>query len=200
MSIRYSAIVAGIESPFCPSIALAHHFAEQGLHVFIAGRDEDMLEQIASKSNRKHDRVFPEFADLSNEFDIRHLFEVAGYQSTGLRLAVYQINDIPLIQPALQFASAALASMQLYQQGSLFFIRERRHHDYNEENTDFNAFTTSLREQFNADGIQVFNMLIENAQLKTHQQSTQTQPQHFVKTCWQAHHHPSTFLSGDLVI
>lgn len=187
MPARYSAIVAGIESPVCPSIALAHYFAEQGLHVFIAGRDEDVLRQIASKSDHTDYRVSPVAVDLRNDFDIRHLFEIAGYLSTGLRIAAYRVNDTSHIQPALRFASEALATMQVFQQGSLFFARTPCF-DSKRENTDFNTFITNIRGQFKADGIQVFNIVLDKALpeklTKPHHQTQQTQ--HSAQTCGQA--------------
>ena len=75
MATSGSAIVIGVGPEQGLGAALARCFARNGLHVFISGRSEDKLHQVASGIQQSGGTVTPIAADATVENSVRSLFD-----------------------------------------------------------------------------------------------------------------------------
>lgn len=139
MSERCSAVIIGVGPERGLGATLARRFAENGLHVFIAGRSEDKLQKVADGIVAAGGQATVVVADAGQEHDISHLFEVIESHSSPLRIAAYNVDSnipMPILETeeeiftqlwrqnclgAFLFAKEAIAAMLPHHQGTLFF-------------------------------------------------------------------------------
>lgn len=134
-----SAVILGVGPERGLGATLAKRFADEGFHVFIAGRSEDKLQRVAESIKQNGSEVTCVIADATQEHDMNHLFEVIQLHNTALQIAVYNVDSnipAPILETetetftqlwqqnclgAFLFAKEAIACMQPNHQGSLFF-------------------------------------------------------------------------------
>ncbi|MCF6251608.1 MAG: SDR family NAD(P)-dependent oxidoreductase [Methylococcaceae bacterium] len=139
MSQLFSAVVLGVGPERGLGAMLANYFAAEGLHVFIAGRSEEKLQQVSDRILQKGGKVTCVVADGTEEYDINHLFEVVNNNNGLLQIAVYNVDSnipLPLLETeaetftllwrqnclgAFIFAKGAIACMTPNHQGTIFF-------------------------------------------------------------------------------
>ncbi len=139
MSQQYSAVVLGVGPERGLGATLSKHFANQGLHVFIAGRSEDKLNLVSESIIKSGGSVTLAVADATNEYDVSHLFEKISLQKAPLLIAAYNVDSnipAPILETKMEtfthlwqqnclgaflFAKEAIACMQPNKQGTLFF-------------------------------------------------------------------------------
>jgi len=139
MSQQNSAVVLGVGPERGLGATLAKHFANKGLHVFVAGRSEDKLNQVAKSIFNSGGTATVVVVDATKEYDVSHLFEMIQLQELPLQIAVYNVDSnipSPILDTeteiftqlwqqnclgAFMFAKEAIVSMKHHQQGTLFF-------------------------------------------------------------------------------
>jgi NAD(P)-dependent dehydrogenase (short-subunit alcohol dehydrogenase family) len=139
MNHQYSAVVLGVGPERGLGATLAKHFANKGLHVFIAGRSEDKLNIVADSIGNRGGVATAVVADATKEYDVSHLFEVIKLHGSPLLIAAYNVDSnipAPILDTeteiftqlwlqnclgAFVFAKEAIANMKPNQQGTLFF-------------------------------------------------------------------------------
>jgi len=124
MSQRNLAVIIGVGPERGLGATLAKHFAAKGLHVYIAGRSEEKLQQVVNRIVTNGGQATAVVADATKEYDINHLFDVIHCDAAVLQLAVYNVDsNIPA--PILETASETFTS--LWQQnclGAFLFAKE----------------------------------------------------------------------------
>ncbi|NOS89715.1 MAG: SDR family NAD(P)-dependent oxidoreductase [Methylococcaceae bacterium] len=139
MSAPCSAVVIGVGPEQGLGAALAKHAAAQGLHVFIAGRSEDKLQQVAETITRQGGQVTAVVADATLEQDVERLFAAIRQQAYPLDIAVYNVDSncpAPILETDSEmftrlwqqncfggflFGKHALSIMHQQRQGTLIF-------------------------------------------------------------------------------
>ncbi len=134
-----SAIVVGVGPERGLGAALAMCFAEKGLHVFIAGRSDERLQNIAKLIQKAGGSATPVVTDVTVEQDVTHLFDQVRKRNDVIQLAAYNVDSnipAPFLQTevttfttlwqqncfgAFLFARKLMAIMQTQQQGTVFF-------------------------------------------------------------------------------
>jgi len=116
MSQQKSAVIIGVGPERGLGATLAKHFAEKGLHVYIAGRSEEKLQQVVDSIIKHGGQATAVVADATQEYDINHLFDVIHFDDSALQLAVYNVDsNIPA--PILE--TQAETFTKLWQQNCL---------------------------------------------------------------------------------
>ncbi|MCF7970612.1 MAG: SDR family NAD(P)-dependent oxidoreductase [Methylococcaceae bacterium] len=139
MTQRNSAVVIGVGPERGLGATLANHFAAQGLHVYIAGRSKEKLQQVVNRIVTNGGQATAVVADATKEFDINHLFDVIHFDDAILQLAVYNVDSnipAPILETkaetftilwqqnclgAFLFAKEAIECMQPNNKGTLIF-------------------------------------------------------------------------------
>ncbi|MEM7097442.1 MAG: SDR family NAD(P)-dependent oxidoreductase [Pseudomonadota bacterium] len=85
-----TAIVIGVGPVNGLGAQLAIRFADQGLHVLVAGRTKDRLDEVVEVISAQGGRAAAFVADATDETDINALFEHAG---ADLDLAIYNAGN-----------------------------------------------------------------------------------------------------------
>lgn len=134
-----SAIIAGVGPVRGLGAALASCFAEKGLHVFIAGRSEEKLNEVARHIQKSGGAVTPVVADITVEQDVSQLFARVRARGEAIDIAAYNVDsNIPAsfletetkifailwrqnCLGAFLFAKQTIGIMQAQQHGTLFF-------------------------------------------------------------------------------
>ena len=75
MEKKCSAVIIGVGPEQGLGASLASYFAGQGLHVFIAGRSEDKLQNIADKIRQKGGSATPVVADATSELEVARFIQ-----------------------------------------------------------------------------------------------------------------------------
>ncbi|BCG65839.1 MAG: hypothetical protein methR_P3707 [Methyloprofundus sp.] len=188
MESQCSAIIMGVESECGLSAILARHFAAQGLHVYIAGRNFTTLQIVADGILSDGGKVSPVVADASQEYDIDNLFDIINFEGSTLQLAVYNVDsNIPasiletdtevftaLWQQnclgAFLFAKEVIECMQPNNNGSLFFTGATEILETKlpftaaaSVHTELKSFALNLAEEFSAEGIHIIHANIDSA-------------------------------------
>ncbi len=139
MSIIKSAVIMGVGPERGLGAALAKFFAAKGLHVFLVGRSEDKLQQVADVIVRDGGMATTVVADATLSTDIDHLFDVIQLHESKLQIAVYNVDSnipFPILEMeeetftrlwqqnclgAFLFSRAVIECMKVNNQGTLFF-------------------------------------------------------------------------------
>ncbi|MGJ0428513.1 SDR family NAD(P)-dependent oxidoreductase [Methylobacter sp.] len=134
-----SAVIIGVGPERGLGATLARYFATKGLHVFIAGRSEDKLRQVADAIRQKGGSVTCVIADATVGRDVGHLFETVQREGFQVDIAAYNVDSnipAPLLETdeetftrlwqqnclgAFLFGKAAVNAMKDRKQGTLFF-------------------------------------------------------------------------------
>lgn len=134
-----SAIIAGVGPVRGLGAALASCFAEKGLHVFIAGRSEEKLNEVARHIQKSGGAVTPVVADITVEQDVSQLFARVRARGEAIDIAAYNVDSnipAPFLETetkifailwrqnclgAFLFAKQTIGIMQAQQHGTLFF-------------------------------------------------------------------------------
>ncbi len=124
MGKKCSAVIIGVGPEQGLGATLAKYFAAKGLHVYIAGRSEDKLQQVAEKIRQKGGSVSAVIADATVERDVAHLFKIAQLDGCSIDIAAYNVDsNIP--SPLLETDTETFTA--LWQQnclGAFFFGKE----------------------------------------------------------------------------
>jgi len=141
MEQKCSAVIIGVGPEQGLGATLAKYFAAKGLHVYIAGRSEDKLQQVAVKIRQKGGSVSIVIADATIERDVSHLFKIAQLDGYSIDIAAYNVDSnipSPLLETdaetftalwkqnclgAFLFGKEAVNAMKDKQKGTLFFYR-----------------------------------------------------------------------------
>jgi NAD(P)-dependent dehydrogenase (short-subunit alcohol dehydrogenase family) len=136
---KCSAVIIGVGPEQGLGATLARHFAEKGLHVFIAGRSEDKLYTITDKISQTGGSATPVIADATVELEVTHLFNHVKREGFCVDVAAYNVDSnisAPLLETdtetfttlwqqnclgAFLFGKEAITAMKNRQQGTLFF-------------------------------------------------------------------------------
>ncbi len=134
-----SAMVVGVGPERGLGAALAMCFAEKGLHVFMVGRSEEKLNNIAQLIQETGRSATAIVADVTVEQDVGRCFDVLRERGDIIQVAAYNVDSnipAPFLQTdvttfttlwqqnclgAFLFAKEIIAIMQAQQQGTVFF-------------------------------------------------------------------------------
>ena len=136
---KCSAVIIGVGPEQGLGATLARCFSGNGLHVFIAGRSEDKLHQVANIIKQSGGSVTPVVADATHEPDVVELFKQARLSGYAVDIAAYNVDSnipSPMLETeaetfttlwqqnclgAFFFGKEAVKAMKDRQQGTLFF-------------------------------------------------------------------------------
>lgn len=88
-----SAVVIGVGPERGLGATLAKCFSSKGLHVYIAGRSEDKLHNVAQSIGKQGGSSTVVVADATVEHDVEHLFETIRLEGYPLTLAAYNVDS-----------------------------------------------------------------------------------------------------------
>lgn len=88
-----SALVAGVGPERGLGAVLARHFAEKGLHVFVAGRTAAKLDEVARHIRDRRGSATPVPADVTVKEEITRLFDLVRSRGSSLDVAVYNVGS-----------------------------------------------------------------------------------------------------------
>jgi len=186
MGQQCSAVIIGVGPERGLGATLAKRFSAEGLHVFIAGRSEEKLQQVARSIMQQGGTVTCVVTDATQEHDICHLFEVIQLNTAALQIAVYNVDSnipAPILETeteifaqlwqqnclgAFLFAKEAIACMQPNRQGTLFFTGATASLRAKPPFTAFASAKAALRalaqglaREFSPEGIHVVHTIID---------------------------------------
>jgi NAD(P)-dependent dehydrogenase (short-subunit alcohol dehydrogenase family) len=139
MEEKASAIVIGVGPERGLGATLASYFAAKGLHVYVVGRSEAKLHNIADKIRQGGGSATAIIADATVEDDVAQLFNKVRLDGFPLDIAAYNVDSnipSPLLETdaetftklwqqnclgAFFFGKQAVNAMKAHQQGTLFF-------------------------------------------------------------------------------
>ncbi|PPK70754.1 short-subunit dehydrogenase [Methylobacter tundripaludum] len=139
MEQKCSAVIIGVGPERGLGATLAKYFAAKGLHVYIAGRSEDKLQQVAERIRQRGGSATTVLADATVESDVAHLFKIAQLDAYRIDIAAYNVDSnipSPLLETdaetftalwqqnclgAFFFGKEAVKAMKDGQKGTLFF-------------------------------------------------------------------------------
>ncbi len=139
MKPQYSAVILGVGPERGLGATLAKFIAAKGLHVFLAGRSKDKLQDIADIIENTGGSATVVVANATLEEDINALFNTIQTHDSQLLIGVYNVDsNIPAsildtdsatfntlwqqnCYGAFLFGKACIANMKPHQQGTLFF-------------------------------------------------------------------------------
>lgn len=186
MASQHSAVVIGVGPEQGLGATLASHFAAKGLHVFIAGRSENRLQQVAQGIRQRGGSVTMVVADATIEQDVAQLFKVIQADDRIIDIAAYNVDSnisAPLLDTdvatftmlwrqnclgAFLFGKAAVTAMKTRKQGTLFFTGATASLRAKPPFTAFAAAKAGLRalaqgmaREFSPQGIHVVHAIID---------------------------------------
>lgn len=184
MEQKCSAVIIGVGPEQGLGATLACYFADQGLHVYIAGRSEAKLQQVAEKIRQKGGSASTVIADATVERDVAHLFKMAQLDGYRIDIAAYNVDSnipSPLLETdaetftllwqqnclgAFLFGKEAVKAMQ--DKGTLFFTGATASLRAKPPFTAFAAAKAGLRalaqgmaREFSPQGIHVVHTVID---------------------------------------
>jgi short-subunit dehydrogenase len=119
-----SAVIVGVGPVQGLGASLARYFAGKGLHVFIAGRSEAKLQQVAATIQGEGGAATCVVVDATVEQDIAELFSQVKQGGFTVDIAAYNV-DSNISAPLLETSTETFT--QLWQQnclGAFFFGKE----------------------------------------------------------------------------
>ena len=88
-----SALVAGVGPERGLGAVLARHFAQKGLHVFVAGRTAAKLDEVARHIQDQGGLATPVVADITEKGEVIRLFDLVRSRDSSLDIAVYNVGS-----------------------------------------------------------------------------------------------------------
>ena len=186
MKAQCSAVIIGVGPEEGLGATLAKCFSSKGLHVFIAGRSEDKLQQVAESIRRQGGSATVVVADATTECDIVHLFETVNLFGHVVDIAAYNVDSnirSPLLETESEtftqlwrqnclggflFGKEAIAQMLPQSKGTLFFTGATASLRAKPPFTAFAAAKAGLRalaqgmaREFSPQGIHVVHTIID---------------------------------------
>ncbi len=186
MAQRCSAVVIGVGPEKGLGATLAKCFAANDLHVFIAGRSEQKLQQVAETIRQQGGTATAVTADVTVEHDVAHLFETVSAENCVLDIAAYNVDSnipAPLLETdpetftalwqqncygAFLFGTEAVRHMLIRKRGTLFFTGATASLRAKPPFTAFAAAKSGLRalaqgmaREFSPQGIHVVHTIID---------------------------------------
>jgi NAD(P)-dependent dehydrogenase (short-subunit alcohol dehydrogenase family) len=183
---KCSAVIIGVGPEQGLGATLANFFSAQGLHVYIAGRSEDKLQQVAEKIRQQGGSVSTVIADATVERDVANLFNMAQREGYSIDIAVYNVDSnipAPILETdaetftmlwqqnclgAFFFGKEAVKAMKNNQKGTLFFTGATASLRAKPPFTAFAAAKAGLRalaqgmaREFSPQGIHVVHTIID---------------------------------------
>ncbi len=181
-----AAVIIGVGPERGLGATLAKYFAAKGLHVYIAGRSEDKLQQVAERIRQRGGSVSTVLADATVERDVAHLFKIAQLDGYSIDIAAYNVDSnipAPLLEMnaetftrlwqqnclgAFFFGKEAINAMKDEQKGTLFFTGATASLRAKPPFTAFAAAKAALRalaqgmaREFSPQGIHVVHTIID---------------------------------------
>ncbi|MDP1772413.1 MAG: SDR family NAD(P)-dependent oxidoreductase [Methylobacter sp.] len=183
---KCSAVIIGVGPEQGLGATLANCFSAQGLHVYIAGRSESKLHQVAEKIRQQGGSVSTVIADATVERDVANLFKTAQREGYSIDIAAYNVDSnipSPILETdaetfttlwqqnclgAFFFGKEALNAMKGQQKGTLFFTGATASLRAKPPFTAFAAAKAGLRalaqgmaREFSPQGIHVVHTIID---------------------------------------
>jgi NAD(P)-dependent dehydrogenase (short-subunit alcohol dehydrogenase family) len=181
-----SAVVLGVGPTKGLGAALAIKCAAEGLHVFIAGRSEGRLEQVARTIWRQGGSVTAQVTDALDEPQVHALLEAANGQGYALEFAAYNVDSnmqAPLLETDVDlltllwkqnclggfiFGRETIAQFKQRGRGTLFFTGASASLRAKPPFTAFSSAKAGLRalaqgmaREFSPQGIHVVHVVID---------------------------------------
>lgn len=116
MKPKCSAVIIGVGPVQGLGATLAKYFSSKGLHVFIAGRSDHRLQQVAADILRTEGTVTAVVADSTVEHDVARLFETVRANECCVEIAAYNV-DSNIRSPLLETETETFT--QLWRQNCL---------------------------------------------------------------------------------
>ncbi|WP_411725827.1 SDR family NAD(P)-dependent oxidoreductase [Methyloglobulus sp.] len=186
MEEKCSAIVIGVGPERGLGATLANYFAAKGLHVYVAGRSEDKLQQVADKIRQIGGSATPVVADATVELEVAHLFNKVRFEGFCVDIAAYNVDSnfpSPLLETgaetftqlwqqnclgAFLFGKEAINAMKDRKKGTIFFTGATASLRAKPPFTAFasakaglRALTQGMAREFSPQGIHVVHTIID---------------------------------------
>lgn len=183
---KCSAVIIGVGPEQGLGATLANYFSTKGFYVYIAGRSESKLQQVAEKIRQKGGSVSVVIADATVERDVANLFNMAQRDGYSIGIAAYNVDSnipSPLLETdaetfttlwqqnclgAFFFGKEAVKAMKNQQKGTLFFTGATASLRAKPPFTAFAAAKAGLRalaqgmaREFSPQGIHVVHTIID---------------------------------------
>jgi NAD(P)-dependent dehydrogenase (short-subunit alcohol dehydrogenase family) len=184
--MKHSAVVLGVGPERGLGATLAKRFGEEGLHVFIAGRNLEKLEVVARTIQKNGGEATPIVADATHEADVCNLFDKANTPDHPLVIAAYTVDrniSAPLLDTSVEifttlwqqntlggflFGREAARQMLKSGKGSIFFIGATASLRARPPFTSFSVAKTGLRalasgmaREFGPKGLHIVHLVID---------------------------------------
>lgn len=181
------AIIMGVGPDRGMGAQLCHRFAQNDLHIVVAGRTMSKLEQVANNIVAGGGSATPIVADTTSELDVANLFEQAS-RIGDLSLALYNAGNntpgridemsVKYFEEAWRvccmggfiFAREALKYMKPKKQGAILFtgasasLRGRANFGaFNSSKSALRGFAQALAKEYGINGIHVGHVVIDGA-------------------------------------
>ncbi len=181
------AIIMGVGPDRGMGAQLCHRFAQNDLHIVVAGRTMSKLEQVANNIVAGGGSATPIVADTTSELDVANLFEQAS-RIGDLSLALYNAGNntpgridemtVEYFEEAWRvcclggfiFAREALKYMKPKEQGAILFtgasasLRGRANFGaFNSSKSALRGFAQALAKEYGINGIHVGHVVIDGA-------------------------------------
>ncbi len=181
------AIIMGVGPDRGMGAQLCHRFAQNDLHIMVAGRTMSKLEQVANNIAAGGGSATPIVADTTSELDVANLFEQAS-KIGELSLALYNAGNntpgridemsIEYFEEAWRvcclggfiFAREALKYMKPRERGAILFtgasasLRGRANFGaFNSSKSALRGFAQALAKECGVNGIHVGHVVIDGA-------------------------------------
>ena len=181
------AIIMGVGPDRGMGAQLCHRFAQNDLHIVVAGRTMSKLEQVANNIVAGGGSATPIVADTTSELDVANLFEQAS-RIGDLSLALYNAGNntpgridemsVEYFEEAWRvcclggfiFAREALKYMKPKEQGAILFtgasasLRGRANFGaFNSSKSALRGFAQALAKEYGVNGIHVGHVVIDGA-------------------------------------
>ena len=186
MSSKNAAVVIGVGPEVGLGASLAKCFAQNGLHVFIAGRSDNKLQKVANSIRCCGGSTTSVVADATAENEVINLFEIIDSEGYALDIAAYNVDSNiqnPLLETDTEtftdlwrqnclggffFAKAALKMMLAREKGSIFFtgasasLRARPPFTgFASAKAGLRALAQGMAREFSCQGIHVVHAVID---------------------------------------
>lgn len=134
-----SALVAGVGPERGLGASLARNFAEKGLHVFVAGRTAEKINEVARHIRDRGGSATSVVADVTEKGEVARLFDLIRARGSSLDVAAYSVGSniaAPFLETEMEtfttlwrqnclgaflFAKETIDIMRVQGKGTVFF-------------------------------------------------------------------------------
>ena len=134
-----SALVAGVGPERGLGASLARNFAEKGLHVFVAGRTAEKIDEVARHIRDQGGSATSVMADVTEKGEVARLFDLIRSRGSSLEVAAYSVGSnvaAPFLETEMEtfttlwrqnclgaflFAKETIDMMRAQGKGTVFF-------------------------------------------------------------------------------